>query len=456
MVKKEVIEVKKKHLIVIGAVLVGLISIVLAFNGSSRETITEVRPASYDYLEEIVGKSAYKININEGEYQFVEGAKTRVYSYNGQIPGPLIKGDLGEVITVEVVNNLEEPTTIHWHGLILNNQNDGVPQVTQEPILPGEKYTYEIELRNPGLFWYHSHVEAHKQVESGLYGSILVEDEKSIDGGNILVLDDALLGNDYQFRDFNLGVMHGRFGNHYLVNGEVDPTMALNNNRLRIVNTANARSFNLNFGDLPFTVVGMDIGESDTYDGSVLSIHPGERYDILLDIERGQEITLSHLTSRRSYQLARLSMDGEKIDETYFSEFSVPFSPEEMASKDPDFNAELVGFRGGPKGIIWSINEKYFPDTTEVFEASEGDMVKIRLKNLQGQPHPMHLHGQKFVVLARNGVIEENLGWKDTVMVGNREEVDIVFVAEEKGEWVFHCHILEHAEAGMLSLLRVI
>ena len=132
------------------------------------------------------------------------------------------------------------------------------------------------------------------------------------------------------------------------------------------------------------------------------------------------------------------------------------FVDEELLTREPDFSADLIGFMQPGKGLIWSINNKYSPDTTEIFEAKEGDIVKMRITNTQGQAHPMHLHGQKFIILSKNGVNKDSYAWKDTVMLGNRETVDIAFVAQEKGEWIFHCHILEHAEAGMLSVLKVI
>ena len=276
-----------------------------------------------------------------------------------------------------------------------------------------------------------------------------------MDEGNILVLDDVLLGSDYQLRSFDLGVMHGRFGNVFLVNGKTNPSISLENNRLRIVNTANARSFNIMFNGKPFTVIGMDIGTSEPFETTLLQIHPGERYDILLPDASSREVQMMHYTSRGQVPLATLAHNGEIVDEEKVGTFVMPFNVSEMVAKDPDYYAQLEGYRGGEYGLIWSINRKYHPDTTEVFKIQEGDIVKFRLKNIQGQPHPMHLHGQKFIVLSKNGVVEEHFGWKDTVMVSSNEEVDIVFVAEEKGSWVFHCHILEHAKAGMLSVVEV-
>ncbi len=440
------------------AVTALLLTLIFLNSESTQVNINEetVRAADYSSHSAQNTPRDFELTISKERYEFIEGKKTTVFSYNQQIPGPLIKGAVGTTQNVIVHNNLDEPTTVHWHGLQLANVEDGVPEVTQEPILPGESFTYELELRNPGLYWYHSHVDAHKQVESGLQGVLLIEENTQIPPGNILVLDDALLGNDFEFRSFNLGVMHGRFGNILLVNGKEKPTIQLENNRLRIVNTANARSFNLQFGGEQFTVVGMDIGPSEHYMTNLLTISPGERYDILLPETTQESITLTHHTSRGSTQIATLITSDEKIDTNGLETFEQTLDMEPLLQKEPDYQADLIGVMAGHMNLRWTINNKAFPENPETFTIQEGKIVKFRIKNTQGQPHPMHLHGQKFIILSRNGIPEKARGWKDTVMINSREEVDIAFIAEDVGRWVFHCHILEHAEAGMLSIVEVV
>lgn len=454
------VEIKfKKRNLQIGGILLLVLMIIFAssfLKGSEENLNWELQEVEVqrDYISQAVQNSGeLELVVDGGTYEFVEGRKTDVYAYNGQIPGPFIWGKLGDTRKIKVVNNLDVPTSVHWHGLQLENVEDGVPEVTQEPIAPGERYEYIIEFRNPGLYWYHSHVDANEQVESGLQGAILVSEENI--ETNVLVLDDVLVGQDYQFREFDLSFMHGRFGNIMLVNGENNPEIKLKNNRIHLVNTANARSFNIQFNGKEFEVVGMDIGSSERYMTNVLTIHPGERYEILLPEELGSEIRLEHYTNRGSVRLADLKIDEESFLELEREEFQVPFNLEKLLDRAPDEEVYLKGFVKN-RELFWTINDKYYPENPEKFEVSEGSTVKMRIKNTQGQPHPMHLHGQKFLIIARNGVPEENLGWKDTVMVWGGEEVDIVFIAEERGKWVFHCHILEHAEAGMLSVLEVV
>lgn len=460
------IKKKKRNLTdlyVIGVIsILTLFAIFLIYNSGS-EKISIVRSSAEQLILDDYPHSStiYSLTVDEGNIEFFEGINTKVFAYNDEIPGPIIQGNVGDVIKIKVKNKLDEPTSIHWHGLQLSNTMDGVPGVTQDPIQPGEIYEYKIELRNPGLYWYHSHFEGHKQVESGLQGVILVNDPNeniNVDDEAILVLDDILLGNDYQLRNFNLGRMHGRFGNYFLVNGLVDPTIQLNGGvvRLRIVNTANARSFNLQFDDEEVTVIGEDIGRVKPYSTKILTIHPGERYDLIIKASL-KNIPLYHVTSRGYQKIGSLDFGEGILKEIDISSlsFEEPSFLDEAFDKAPDLHLTLQGFM--QQGTLrWAIDGKYHPDTTGIYEVNEGDLIKIRLENTQGQPHPMHLHGQKFIILERNGVKNDNLVWKDTVMVGNREVVDIAFIAEEKGDWVFHCHILEHAEAGMLSILRVV
>ncbi len=159
-------------------------------------------------------KTNYRIEISNKTHEFVNGIPTNVYSYNNQIPGPLITGNVGETITVEVINNMDEPTTVHWHGLQVDNDQDGVPDITQKEILPKKSMLYTLDLKNPGTYWYHSHFKGHEQVESGLSGPLVVYDEgeEEFNDELILMFDDVLLDGSYQFREFDLGRMHGRFG----------------------------------------------------------------------------------------------------------------------------------------------------------------------------------------------------------------------------------------------------
>jgi FtsP/CotA-like multicopper oxidase with cupredoxin domain len=402
----------------------------------------------------------YELTATKQTKEYISGLPTVTYEFNDQTPGPILYATVGEEFSVRAKNFLEEPITIHWHGMQLPNEMDGVPSVTQPPIKPGDSFDYRFTPQNPGVYWYHSHVDAHKQVEMGLQGAMIVkeQDEKIYsDSETVLVLDDVAINDRGEYASFDLNYMHGRFGSTLLVNGMQQPTIEVSGNthRFRIVNTANARSFNMNFGGNSITSIGEDIGYVKPYEASYLTIHPGERYDVL--VSTNTSFSLSHLTSRGSQPLSFIDVQ-EPLQNVAIQEY-IPLPdtklPDEVWTMEPTMIFDLEGVRDPTYGLVWNINGANSLTNPQTFPVKEGELIKLRLINTQGQGHPMHLHGQKFKIISRNGVIQTTGGWKDTVMMGNREVVDIAFIAEEEGEWVFHCHILEHAKAGMLTSLTV-
>ena len=404
----------------------------------------------------------YYIVADELNYEFYPGIESLAYAYNEQIPGPLIEVNLGETKRIALINNLSVDTTIHFHGIILENEMDGVPGVTQEPVKPGEYFIYEIEFNDAGLFWYHSHVDGHEQVEKGLQGPLVVRDPETEESlheieEEIIVIDDVLIQADGSFYDFSAGRMHGRFGNVLLTNGEYNNSFSFNSTtaRLRLVNSANARSFNLYSPNLTITVLGDGIGLTESYQSEIVTINPGERYDLLIEGDIDSENMLYHVSSRDITPIATINLGSETstVELPIYSYDEETYN--QLLSKEVDYSVELKGINSMLTGLLWTLNGNHFPEQTEEFSWGSGEMMKIEMTNTQGQPHPMHFHGLKFFSLSREGIPTEDYGLKDTVMVSGFETVEIGFIPEEEGSWVYHCHILEHAEAGMLGLLNI-
>lgn len=420
---------------------------------------------TFAFFQETINNSTnndnqYTLVASQSSQEYIPGILTPTYEFNKELPGPLIKGEINKELSVLAKNNIHEPITIHWHGMQLPNEMDGVPDVTQEAIKPGDSFLYRFIPKNPGVYWYHSHVDTHKQVEMGLQGPIIIEDPDNLipaDSDSVLVIDDVAIDNEGKYSSFDLNYMHGRYGNLLLVNGQRNPTIEVSGqfHRFRIINTANARSFNLDFGGNNVTVIGEDIGFVQPYTKRVLTIHPGERYDVI--VETTSSFALSYPTSRSNTQLAYVSVQEPEYSR---EEFSLPQIeeenlPPEAITMEPTYVMNLRGFRDATQGLVWEIGGKNSLTNPGTFEVKEGELTKIRLTNLQGQPHPLHLHGQKFKILSRNGKEPAENGWKDSLMIGSGETVDIAFIAEGEGKWVFHCHILEHARAGMLTSITV-
>jgi FtsP/CotA-like multicopper oxidase with cupredoxin domain len=405
----------------------------------------------------LAGCSSPDLLAQESTKEYIPGYITPTYTFNATVPGPILTATVGELFELQIKNTLPEPITIHWHGVRVPNDMDGVPGVTQKPIKPGRTFTYSFIPKDAGVYWYHSHVDTHKQVEMGLQGVFLVDDPNihiPSDSTHVLVLDDVALNQDGSYKSFDPNYMHGRFGNILLVNGQTNPTILSqgSKHRFQIVNTANARSFTISFANNPVTVYATDIGYDKPYTTQILTLHPGERYDVVVEANTSFDLTY---VSRQSTRLARiqvtpLAYSAEKTLQLPKQETLVD---EQLYTQEPEMTLSLQGVKDAKHGLVWQINGTDSLTNLGVFDLKQG-ITKVRVYNTQGQPHPMHLHGQQFVILSRNGVRQEAT-WKDTVMVGSRETVDIAVLAQEPGDWVFHCHILEHAKAGMLAIMQV-
>ncbi len=248
----------------------------------------------------------------------VDGTPFRGYGYNAQVPGPVIKVQQGSSITVDFTNEIDMPTTIHWHGLRHDNAHDGVPGVTQPTVKPGGKWTYILEFPDAGAYWYHPHVREDIQQDSGMYGVMLVEPSNpryynSVDREEIIILDDIFIedgkvvpyGNDHA----NFAIM-GRFGNRMLVNGETDYSMSVAQGevvRFHVANVSNVRPFRLTFDGAPMRLVGSDLGKyvvEDFVDGVLIA--PAERYTVEVLFEEGRSYRVLNETPEREYVIGNV------------------------------------------------------------------------------------------------------------------------------------------------------
>ncbi len=410
----------------------------------------------------------FSMDAAESEVEIVPGVKTVVWAYNGQVPGPEIRLKLGETLRLNFKNNLPESTTIHFHGVRVPNAMDGVPGVTQDPIPPGGSFVYEFTPKDAGTFWFHPHVRSAEQVERGLYGILVVEDpaDPKYDLDQVMVLDDWRLTKDSQVDSrfmTRMDLMHdGRWGNVIAVNGKLDYKLKIKPGsrlRLRLINTSNGRIYQLYFGRLKAQAVAVDgMKVKETFDPNSYQLAPGNRLDVEILLPKVEDTyVISDVFTRKINNLITIETRGEptKPDTT-----EVP-----LASKVPKWSDALNlpsdkvyylnARRGGKYGIEWTINDKAYPDYDPV-TLKLNSFNKIKFVNQSGRFHPMHLHGQFFKVLTRNGQPAAEPYWRDTVILGPKEEVELGIVPLDEGKWVNHCHILEHAEAGMMTVVKVV
>ena len=450
-----------------------------------------------------------------------------MYGYNGQYPGPLIKAERGSTVIVNFINEIEMPTTVHWHGLRLDNRFDGVPDVTQPPVLVGESFTYELYFRDTGIYWYHPHMREDIQQDLGLYGNMLITPPEAdyygrVNREEVIILDDILMDAQGPIPWGHSAPSHalmGRFGNVMLVNGATDYHLEVDRGevvRFYITNVANSRTFNMVFGGASVKVVGSDVSkfEREEWVDSVV-IAPAERYVVEVRFDEPGEIELTNsiqaiddFMGEFYYQLktlGRVTVRQTAVSEDLSAEFERLREHADVVAdidayrgafdREPDHQLELtlrvhdlpmpimraLEFEAGlyapplewndampmmnwlstAEQVDWILRDADTGDENMEIDwhFAVGDVVKIRIFNnpetLHPMNHPVHLHGQRYLVLSIDGVPNRNLVWKDTAIVPVGSSVDILADMTNPGEWMLHCHIAEHLHAGMMTSFTV-
>jgi FtsP/CotA-like multicopper oxidase with cupredoxin domain len=281
-------------------------------------------------------------------------ATVRMLGYNGSIPGPTLKVRQGSEIVVHVTNETDLDTTVHWHGLRLENRFDGVPHETQAPIPPGGQFTYRIQFPDAGLYWYHPHIREDVTQELGLYGSILVEPAEPdywppVHRDVVLTLDDLLLEDGaiapFSRTETNFAAM-GRYGNVMLTGGQTAPTFSAAGGevvRLWLTNTANSRVFRVTVPGARMKLVGGDSGrlEHEQFVADVV-LAPSERAVVDVLFDRAGEFALEHRTPQRTYRLAAITVTGEVAEPPLAETFAVLRSAPELVAERQRCDAWLA------------------------------------------------------------------------------------------------------------------
>lgn len=408
------------------------------------------------------------------------GTLTRVWAYVdgarpdavARVPGPLLVAKVGDLVIVDFENHLPKAaTTIHWHGVRLPSHMDGAGNHQGDEVFPGETFQYRFVARDAGTFWYHPHVRADEQVERGLYGPIVIRE-----GGaspphveRVLVLDDVDLTGmgELAIDPTEEDMVVGRHGDLLLVNGRDAPAfagVAGDTERWRIVNAANGRYFEIAAAGRPLRVVEADGGALiDPIDVERLRVVPGERFtvDVALGGQPGEVVVVTTWPVDAGH--GALDASERPLFSLQLQEGTPQVPPriepaafEPVVPSDAPVTRTLVLRETFEEslGLGFSINDEAWPFNTPL-EGVTGTPEVWRIQNETEGAHPFHLHGMFFQVLDPNGNPRNDLGWKDTVDVPASTSLDLA-VRLERGEWMFHCQILEHAERGMMGEIRVV
>jgi FtsP/CotA-like multicopper oxidase with cupredoxin domain len=417
---------------------------------------------------------------------------TAIWGYDGVVPGPTLRVKRGEELKVRLVNELPEPTLLHWHGLRIPNAMDGVPHLTQQPIAPGQSFDYRFKVPDAGTFWYHSHLYASEQIERGLAGVLLVDEPQPVDVDRdvVLVFDDWRLKPDGALHEESFRSMHdaahlGRVGEHLTVNGGPALDIPVRSNerlRLRMINAANARLMALRLEGHRAVVMAIDGQPAEPFPArdARVAFGPGNRADIFVDagLAPGSTATLLLETGTAAVPIARLVYaEGapgrreprpearplppnplpERMDFARALRVDVPLHGGAMRmAQRPQQGGEVPGHGIDPSARIWTMAGQASSGHhgPPLFSVKRGRTVMLAFPNRTAFPHAMHLHGHHFRLL-------DNLddGWKpfwlDTVVVPPDQTWRIAFVADNPGKWMLHCHMLEHGETGMAGWFEV-
>jgi len=373
---------------------------------------------------------------------------------------------------------------------------DGVPFITQDPVKPNHGFDYQFTPVDAGTFWYHPHLNSAEQVDRGLSGVLIVEEDSPVDVDEELVwmLDDWRLGEDGKIiEDFNN--LHdkahgGRLGNVTAINGTYYPRFDIKNGsrlRIRLINSSNARLYTPVIPNQNAWIIAFD-GQPiapKKFEKGVLRLGPGMRADIILDVDHTASKPLEILDS--TYQgdptpLAQLNVTGKEKPRT---SNPVQLAPNPLSIPDlKKAERKSVIYEGGAmgrlksaklngkidtplrelaqqKGVVWATNGNSYTSLKDLdkakrlFKLKLGNSYIFNLTNKSAFIHPIHLHGHTYQVISRNGKKLETPLWQDTVLIYPNESVEVAFVADNPGHWMFHCHILDHAAAGMIAAIEV-
>jgi FtsP/CotA-like multicopper oxidase with cupredoxin domain len=422
----------------------------------------------------------------------VGGKHVSTWAYNGMVPGPEIRATEGDTLRVTVKNRLPQETTVHWHGIPLVNAMDGVPDITQPAIKPGQDFTYEFVVPAAGTFMYHSHVGL--QQDHALYGPLIIDAAKetnNYDHDFVLVLDDWLVGFPGPGTPENalkqliaggdrmMSSMGGMMSQQvppdlvyplYLINGKSsDAPLELNimqghKARIRLINASASTIFRVALQGHRLTVTHTDGQPVEPVEVDALRLGMGERYDVLVSA-----------TNPGVWQLAAQVEGAKPMVRAIFrykgSAAVVPsatFLPQELTRQVlqysmlkvapgtfhlPDDHPDItlpIQLSGGMGQYVWKMNNQVYPKITPI-TVGKNRLVSFQFENKSMMPHPMHLHGHFFQV--ENGTGRGPL--KDTVIVDAKQNLTVNWISDNPGAWAFHCHNRYHEEVGMMLIVKV-
>ena len=412
------------------------------------------------------------------------GPQTPVFAYGGSVPGPTLRVPQGERLKRTFQNGLDQPSTVHWHGIRIDNAMDGVAGLTQDAVAPGASFDYDFVLPDAGTYWYHPHNRTYEQMARGLYGALIVDEPNppQVDHDIPLMLDDWRLAEDGTIHD-SFGHMHdwshaGRMGNWVTANGDAEWTQSVQTGdrlRLRLINTANARIFRVGLKGLTGWLVALDgqpLPEPVETTGTTLG--PSQRADFIVDVPPDVKEGLIYSTERDvDYVVASFPVSGTRRTAALAAPHALPPNPVTSAQGRTADDVVTLDMDGGAmgrmshavlngqkteirdlvrQGMAWSFNGIAGMPDTPLLATRIGRTVRMKFVNNTRWPHAIHLHGHHFQEISEAPTLGP---LRDTILVDPTQSREVTFVADNPGPWLLHCHMLEHAASGMMTWIDV-
>ena len=421
-----------------------------------------------------------------------DNRRTAVWGYDGVVPGPLLRCRQGGAVRVRLKNDLPQPTSIHWHGVAIDNRMDGVVGLTQDAVPVGGSFDYAFTVPHAGTYWYHTHNRSWEQMARGLYGVLIVDepDPPAVDRDLLFVIDDWRIGRDGQIDAASFGDSHdwaheGRLGNRLSVNGADRPEIPVTAGeriRLRCVNTANARVFRLDLLPHEATLIALDGYPLDTPKPvrDPFWLAPGQRADLIVDMDRDptSRLAVRETSTGEAYDCAFFDYGADDRRGARKAHSDISLTPRPTPSGFDPRTAQRAGLRmtGGAMGMMgramhrgrmmdmrslvgegrmWAFNGVAGDLDEPMASIPLGRTALIDMINDTRWEHAMHLHGHHVRVVRRNGAEVAGAPWRDTVLMRPMERMTIAFLADNPGKWLFHCHMLEHQAGGMKTWIEV-
>lgn len=423
----------------------------------------------------------YILTAETGRENLLGDAPTDILGFNGQFPAPVLRVKQGKRLRLRFDNKLEQASTIHWHGIRIDNAMDGVPMLSQKPVEPGESFVYDFVCPDAGTFWYHPHIHSIRQLGMGMVGALIVEEPDAPPYHEVIIgLKDWRLKPDGSYLPLSIpreAFRDGTLGTVNTVNGQQHPVIDVPAGaalRLRILNMDNTRVFRPEVSGHETRILALDGSPVIPHRPFELTpLGAGMRMDLAMYAPDrvGEEIPVYDKKGRFGVELCRLRVVENTRHTAPKTLPNLPANP--IATPDLD-KAEILRFvfewqgalsptraDGAVDHSFWLINRRAW-DGGEDHHSLPEPLAKLtlgrsyiaELHNATPHQHPIHLHGLIFTVLSSNkrSIIPYH---SDTILLEKNERARIAFVADNPGDWMFHCHVIEHMKTGLMGYISI-